>query len=176
MSISFEANQTVYQSIDSPVVGFCLDGTAPEYIDSAIDSGHMPVVKTFRDNGWLHRAVSVMPSYTNPNNIAIVTGTMPEKNGICGNYFYDTENDCEIMMNEPEFLRVPSIFEAAFHAGYRVAVVTAKDKLLKLLSKGWEGVAFSGEHADLATVAGIGNVAERLGESPPHYSEARINR
>ena len=176
MKTSFEANRVIYRRIDHPVVGLCLDGTAPEYIDSAIASGHMPVVKKFRDNGWYTQAVSVMPSFTNPNNIAIATGTLPEKNGICGNYFYDKASDREIMMNEPEFLRASSLFEAAFHAGRRVAVVTAKDKLLRLLSKGWEGVAFSGEYADRATVEGIGNVAEKLGEPPPHYSDARINR
>jgi len=108
--------------------------------------------------------------------MAIITGTTPVENGICGNYFYDMEYDREVMMNKPEFLRVPTILEAAFQAGYRVATVTAKHKLLDLLSKGWKGIAFSGEMSDQAVFDGIGNVAEELGEAPPHYSEAGINR
>jgi len=176
MKESFEVNTIVYQKIRQPVIGICLDGTSPEYLDKAVDYGYMPVAGRLKEKGWLGSARSVMPSYTNPNNIAIVTGTTPDKNGICGNYFYDAEHDREVMMNEPEFLLVPSIFEAAFQKGYRVAVVTAKDKLLKLLSKGWEGVAFSGERADQASIEGIGSVAEKLGEKPPHYSEAIINR
>ena len=62
-----------------------------------------------------------MPSYTNPNNIAIITGTEPEKNGICGNYFYDVDQDCEVMMDKPEFLLVPTILEVASKSGYSVA-------------------------------------------------------
>ncbi len=176
MKESFEVNSIVYQKITQPVVGICLDGTSPEYLERAISSGHMAVMKKLKEEGSYMSAYSVMPSYTNPNNIAIVTGTTPEKNGICGNYFYDAEHDREVMMNEPEFLRVPTIFEVSFKRGYRVAAVTAKDKLLKLLSKGWEGIAFSGEMADIAWIEGIGNVAEKIGKEPPHYSEACINR
>lgn len=176
MTVSFfEVNNILYRRPYEPIIGICLDGTSPEYLDRAIDSGYTPVLRGLSEKGWLGRARSIMPSYTNPNNIAIVTGTTSDKNGICGNYFYDSDHDREVMMNAPEFLWVPSIFEIAFKNRCRIAVVTAKDKLLKLLSKGWEGPAFSGERADRAFIEGIGNVAEKLGKPPPHYSEARIN-
>jgi phosphonoacetate hydrolase len=173
---SFKVNGTSYQKINQPVVGICLDGTSPEYIETAIRFGYMPVMKKLKEEKHFVTASSVMPSYTNPNNIAIITGTKPLENGICGNYFYDVEHDREVMMNDPEFLRAPTILEVASQAGYRVAAVTAKDKLLKLLSKGWNGIAFSGEMSDHAVFDGIGNVAEELGEAPPHYSNACINR
>ncbi|MBT3807296.1 MAG: phosphonoacetate hydrolase [Desulfobacula sp.] len=176
MKEPFKLNGTLYQKIYQPVVAICLDGTSPAYLESAIRSGCMPVMKKLKEEKYFMTATSVMPSFTNPNNIAIITGTEPEKNGICGNYFYDVEQDCEVMMDKPEFLRVPTILEAASRAGHLVAAITAKNKLLKLLSKGWEGVAFSGERADQTQFADIGNVAEELNEAPPHYSEACINR
>jgi phosphonoacetate hydrolase len=32
---------------------------------------------------------AVVPTFTNPNNLSIVTGAPPSVHGICGNYFYD---------------------------------------------------------------------------------------
>jgi predicted AlkP superfamily pyrophosphatase or phosphodiesterase len=32
-----------------------------------------------------------MPSFTNPNNLSIVTGVPPPVHGICGKYFYDPD-------------------------------------------------------------------------------------
>ena len=176
MKESFKVNGTSYRKIEQPVVGICLDGTSPEYLEAAISLGYMPVMKKLKEGKYFVIASSVMPAYTNPNNIAIITGTTPSENGICGNYFYDVEHDSEVMMNEPGFLRAPTILEVASQAGYRIAAVTAKHKLLKLLSKGWKGIAFSGEMSDQAVFEGIGNVAEELCEKPPHYSEACINR
>ena len=40
-------------------------------------------------------------------------------------------------MNDPKWLRAPTVFEAFHEAGAKVAVVTAKDKLRALLGKGW---------------------------------------
>jgi phosphonoacetate hydrolase len=64
------------------------------------------------------------------------------------------------MMNDPKWLRAPTLFAAFQRAGARVAVVTAKDKLRLLLGKGlvFDGsaVCFSSEKADQATLAGNG--------------------
>ena len=49
--------------------------------------------------------------------------------GICGNYFLDPDSGKEVMMNDPKFLRVETLFPAFQRAGCRIAVVTAKDKL-----------------------------------------------
>ncbi|WP_204314041.1 alkaline phosphatase family protein, partial [Klebsiella aerogenes] len=81
-------------------------------------------------------AHSVIPSFTNPNNMSIATGRPPSVHGICGNYLYERETGKEVMMNDPRFLRAPTIFKAYYDAGARVAVVTAKDKLRALLGHG----------------------------------------
>jgi hypothetical protein len=69
------------------------------------------------------------PSFTNPNNLSIVTGAPPSVHGICGNYLFDTASNTEVMMNDPKWLRAPTLLAALADAGFSVAVVTAKDKL-----------------------------------------------
>jgi phosphonate utilization transcriptional regulator len=71
----------------------------------------------------------VVPSFTNPNNLSIVTGAPPSVHGICGNYLYDMASNTEVMMNDPKWLRAPTLLAALADAGKTVAVITAKDKL-----------------------------------------------
>ena len=103
------------------------------------------------------RAHCVVPSFTNPNNISIVTGVPPVVHGICGNFYYDKAGDREVMMNEPDLLRTPTIFKAFQDAGAKIAIVTAKDKLRRLLGnelRYGEGgaICFSSEKSDQATL------------------------
>lgn len=160
-------NQKNYQLPDKPIVMMCLDGTAPEYLDAARDV--MPNLERIKKKGTAGVAQSVIPSFTNPNNLALVTGVPPAVNGICGNYYYDRENDREIMMNEPEFLRCPTILSAFAEAGKSVAVVTAKDKLRRLLGKDLSGICFSVEKAHETSEAenGISSVVEKIGRKNP---------
>ena len=78
----------------------------------------------------------MIPSFTNPNNLSIITGRPPAVHGIAGNYFYDRETGEEVMMNDARFLRAPTIMQAFHNAGAKVAMVTAKDKLRTLLGNG----------------------------------------
>ena len=43
-------------------------------------------------------AECVIPSFTNPNNLSIVTGAPPSVHGISGNYFYDRDADAEVVI------------------------------------------------------------------------------
>jgi phosphonoacetate hydrolase len=116
-----------------------------------------------------------MPSFTNPNNLSIVTGAPPAVHGICGNYLFDVATGTEQMMNDPQWLRAPSILAALADAGHAVAVVTAKDKLRKLLGHELRGICFSAEKADRATRAenGIDGVLALAGlPLPAVYSAA----
>ena len=116
----------------------------------------MPNLKRIIAKGENRRGHSVIPSFTNPNNLSIVTGRPPAVHGICGNYLIDPATGQETMMNDPKWLRAPTIFEAFQKAGAKIAMVTAKDKLRLLLGKGlvFDGtaVAFSSEKADKATL------------------------
>lgn len=165
-----------------PVVVVCIDGSEPAYIERAVAAGAMPFTAEMLKRGADLRAECVVPSFTNPNNLSIVTGAPPAVHGICGNYFYDREADREVMMNEPRFLRARTIFEAFEKAGARVAVVTAKDKLRRLLGHGLDfgsgrSMCFSAERADRATAAenGIAHVLELVGLPLPTVYSAELS-
>src|SRR5258707_4322655 len=118
-----------------------------------------------------------MPSFTNPNNLSIVTGVPPSVHGICGNYFFDPERGEEVMMNDPRHLRAGTILAAFSNAGANVAVITAKDKLRKLLGHRMRGICLSSEKADQATLAenGIENVQGRVGMPVPSVYSAELS-
>jgi phosphonoacetate hydrolase len=119
----------------------------------------------------------VIPSFTNPNNLSIVTGVPPAVHGICGNYLYDTESGVEVMMNDPKWLRAPTLLAALADAGCTVAVVTAKDKLRKLLGHQLRGICFSAEKADQATLEehGIDGVLQMVGMPVPSVYSAELS-
>jgi phosphonoacetate hydrolase len=159
-----------------PVVVVCIDGSEPAYFEDALARGLLPHLARFRAQGWYGVADCVLPSFTNPNNLSIVTGAPPAVHGICGNFFLDPDSGAEVMMNDPRFLRAETILAALSRQGVRVAVVTAKDKLRRLLGHGLQGgVCFSAERAHEATLAehGIADVNALLGrETPDVYSAA----
>ena len=157
----------------SPVVVICADGTEPAYVDAAIDHGCMPTLARYQREGAYHLVPAAIPSFTNPNNMTIVTGRPPAAHGISGNYFYDAKREAEVMMDHPRFLRCESLFARYSQEGRRVAAITAKDKLRTMLATGWRGICFSGELAHETTEQehGIAGVTRRMGrDNPDIYS------
>ncbi|MDW4549550.1 phosphonoacetate hydrolase [Defluviimonas sp. D31] len=176
------ANDRVYPWPKVPAVAICLDGCEPEYLDVAIAEGLMPTLKRMRAEGTDRLAHSVIPSFTNPNNLSIATGRPPSVHGICGNYLYDPETGEEVMMNDVRFLRAPTVFSRFYEAGARVAVVTAKDKLRALLGAGLKfdedrAIAFSSEKSGTTTKAehGIDNASQWLGMPVPEVYSADLS-
>jgi len=153
---SVSTNGRSYRWMDRPLVVVCVDGSEPAYIPEAIRAGVAPFLAHMQHTGTVLGADCVIPSFTNPNNLSIVTGVPPEVHGICGNYFYDREAGTEVMMNDPKYLRCGTLLAAFADAGAKVAVVTAKDKLRTLLGHKLKGICFSAEKADAATVALVG--------------------
>jgi phosphonoacetate hydrolase len=140
-----------------PVAVICLDGCEPDYLKDAMAAGRMPfLARALEGAGTQLVADCVIPSFTNPNNLSIVTGAPPSVHGFSGNYFYDREAGAEVMMNDPKYLRCETILAAFARAGARVAAVTAKDKLRALLGHGLKGTCFSAEKADAATLDFVG--------------------
>ncbi|MEO8836931.1 MAG: phosphonoacetate hydrolase, partial [Caldimonas sp.] len=119
----------------------------------------------------------VIPSFTNPNNLSIVTGVPPSVHGICGNYLFDVASGEEVMMNDPKWLRAPTILATLSDAGQSVAVITAKDKLRKLLGHGMKGICFSAEKANEASEDenGIADVVTRVGMPLPSVYSAELS-
>ena len=170
-------NQRTYQLPKQPVVVVCVDGCEPDYLGQAVAAGHMPWMKKVLATGTGLQADCVVPSFTNPNNLSIVTGAPPSVHGICGNYLYDSANNVEVMMNDPKWLRAPSLLAALSDAGCKMAVITAKDKLRQLLGHQMKGICFSAEKADKASVAehGIDNVLQKVGKPLPSVYSADLS-
>ncbi|HZT54866.1 MAG TPA: phosphonoacetate hydrolase [Burkholderiaceae bacterium] len=174
---TIEANGRRYARPQAPVVVVCVDGCEPDYITQAIQAGAAPFLKQMLERGTSLIGDCVVPSFTNPNNVSIVTGVPPAVHGICGNYFYDVANDREVMMNDPAYLRAPTILARFSEAGAKVAAVTAKDKLRTLLGHELKGICFSAEKADQATLAecGIDQVLELVGKPVPSVYSAELS-
>ena len=174
---SVEVNGRRYARPPAPVVVVCVDGCEPDYITQAIEAGAAPYLQRMLRHGTSLIGDCVVPSFTNPNNVSIVTGVPPSVHGISGNYFYDVEKGREVMMNDPSYLRVPTLLAAFSQAGARVAAVTAKDKLRTMLGHGLVGICFSAEKADQATVAesGIDQVLELVSRPVPSVYSADLS-
>src|SRR5208283_5410442 len=167
-----------YRWMDRPLVVVCVDGCQYEYITAAVAAGAAPYLgRLLAGAGTIFMADCVMPSFTNPNNLSFVTGVPPSVHGICGNYFFDPERGEEVMMNDPRHLRVGTILAAFSAAGAKVAVITAKDKLRKLLGFRMKGICFSSEKADQVSLAenGIENVVDRVGMPVPSVYSAALS-
>jgi phosphonoacetate hydrolase len=175
---SIQVNQRSYRLPSVPTVVVCVDGCEPDYLGQAVGTGHMPWMREALARGTGLVADCVVPTFTNPNNLSIVTGAPPSVHGICGNYLYDTATGTEVMMNDAKWLRAPTLFEALANAGKSVAIVTAKDKLRSLLGhKMAKGICFSSEKADQATLAdnGIENVLALVGRPLPSVYSADLS-
>lgn len=170
-------NQRSYERPSVPTVIVCIDGCEQEYINQAVQAGVAPFFASLVQRGSVLSGDCVMPSFTNPNNLSIVTGAPPSVHGICGNYFFDIDQQAEVLMNDARYLRAPTVLAAMAEQGLKVAVVTAKDKLRALLGHGLNGICFSAEHADKANlqVNGIEGVLDKVGLPLPSVYSADLS-
>ncbi|MEO7547402.1 MAG: phosphonoacetate hydrolase [Ramlibacter sp.] len=170
-------NSRSYKLPTQPTVVVCVDGCEPDYLAQAVATGHMPWLKRTLAEGTGLVADCVVPSFTNPNNLSIVTGAPPSVHGICGNYLYDTATNTEVMMNDPKWLRAPTLLAALADAGKSVAVITAKDKLRRLLGHKMKGICFSSEKSDQLSVEenGIDEILSIVGKPVPGVYSADLS-
>ena len=174
---SITVNARPYRFPLTPTVVVCVDGCEQDYINQAIQAKAVPFLESLARRGTVLSGNCVMPSFTNPNNLSIVTGAPPSVHGICGNYFFDQEQQKEVLMNDARYLRAPTLLAEMAAAGRKVAVVTAKDKLRALLGHGLKGICFSAEKADQATLEdnGIASVIEKTGLPLPSVYSADLS-
>jgi phosphonoacetate hydrolase len=176
-STTVEVNGRTYAAPKRPTVVIIVDGFDPAYLEHGIANGTLPTMKSFRENGFAGIADCSMPSTTNTNNTSIVTGVPPAIHGINGNYYLDSETGEEIMITDAKRLRCGTILGALSHTGVKTAVVTAKDKLLKVLAYEMEGINFSSEYAGKASLKenGIENVEKLVGRPTPDQYSADLS-
>ena len=182
ISGEIDVNGRRYKMPKRPTVVVCIDGSEPGYIEETVKAGRAPWFARVLKEGTNLLADCVVPSFTNPNNLSIVTGRPPSIHGISGNYFLDPDTGKEVMMNDPKFLRIETLFPSFQRAGCRIAVVTAKDKLRGLLGKdlklaAGKACSFSSEKSDKATLGenGIDRVNELVGMAVPDVYSAGLS-
>lgn len=160
-------NDRLYRQPIQPVVVICFDGCDPSYLDAARATGAIPNLVRMMDEGFYAIAGAAMPTFTNPNNIAIACGAPPAVTGVAGNYYLDRQTGREVMVLDDHQMRADTIFSRFSAAGVDVAIVTAKDKLLRALARNHQGIALSAESPDEA-IAAIG--ADGPQHAPDKYS------
>ena len=180
--VTVQVNDRDYAFPKTCAISICLDGCEPAYLDEAIAAGLMPALEAIKAKGTVRFAHSVIPSFTNPNNMSIATGRPPSVHGICGNFLFDPDTGEEVLMNDPRFLRAPTVFKGFYDTGAKVAIVTAKDKLRALLGHGLQfnedrAICFSAEKSDTTTKAehGIDNASAWLGMDVPEVYSAELS-
>ena len=130
---SIHINNREYRRPKCPLVVVCLDGCSFDYLREAASAGVTPYLTSLIAKGNLRLVNAAMPTFTNPNNLSIVTGVSPAIHGISGNFYLDRDSQEARMMTDSSLLRAETILSVFSHAGATVAVITAKDKLRHLL-------------------------------------------
>lgn len=165
---TFSVNARTYRVPTRPTLVITIDGCDPRYLDDALARGLMPRLEAMLENGGAYElGRSQMPSFTNTNNISIVTGAPPVVHGLPGNHYLAPDGG-EVQLSDPAFLRAPSIHKALQDAGGRVLLVTAKDKLRRLLAHG-DVPATSAEkaHEHPLPAYGVDDVVALVGRPNP---------
>jgi phosphonoacetate hydrolase len=161
-----EANGRWYRRPAVRTAVVCLDGVDPDYLDDAFDRGLTPRLAELAAGGTYVGGLAQLPSFTNPNNVSIVTGAPPAVHGIPGNH-YRAPDGREVQLDRADLLRAPTILSSLARAGTRVLAVTTKDKLRLLL--GSDSVpCVSAEKADEQSLDAIrGPVADLVPRPKP---------
>ena len=168
----FAVNGRTYKPPARSIAVICIDGCADEYLSVSLAAGRMPNLARMIRAGYRGLVRGALPSFTNVNNTAIVTGMPPSVTGICGNFFLNPETGEEVMMNSPEFRRCDTLLTAAADVGRKVAFITAKEKLRTVLGDGIVergGIVFSSEKVDEAKAQthGVDNAESIIGKPRP---------
>ncbi len=156
------------------MLAICADGWDPDYVDDALERRLVPRLAEALDHGGTYAlARAQVPTFTNPNNVAIVTGVSAARNGVAGNHYLDGSGDA-VQVTDPRFLRATTIHAAAARAGVTVLCVTAKDKLRRLLASG--GVsAFSAELADEQSLPDGTPITDVVGRPSPGIYDPELS-
>ena len=113
-----EVNGRTYARPRTKTAVVCLDGVDPRYLDDAFERNLVPRLRELVEQGVYALGRSQLPSFTNPNNLSIVTGAPPSVHGLPGNHYLAADGK-EVQLTDPSFLRAPSILAAIEPQGVR---------------------------------------------------------
>jgi len=133
------------------VLIICVDGLGPDYLHKSPS----PNLDRMAAEGSFQIGQSVIPSVTNVNNVSIITGKPPSVHGITSNYYLDHTTGRESYMESAEYVLCPTVLQRARAQGMSTALLTAKQKLLRLLDTGAD-YSLSAEKPDKQMIREIG--------------------
>ena len=179
MKPKITVNGRQYQWMSNPLVVVCVDGCESDYIAAAVADGVAPfLAQLLGGRGTSYVADCVIPSFTNPNNLSIVTGAPPSVHGICGNYFFDSRRRRGSDDERPE---VPARADASSRRSPTPAPRSPwsppRTSCASCSATSMKGICFSAEKADEATVDenGIDDVVELVGMPVPSVYSAELS-
>jgi phosphonoacetate hydrolase len=181
MSPTVTLHDKSYTIPTRPTVIVCIDGFDPEYLTSGLSTGNLPFLSRWVQTAFHVTAKSAMPSVTNTNNVSIVTGQPPSVHGISGNYYLDKATGEERMVLDDSTMRGSTILERMGSAGVKVAAITAKDKLRRIINHGLKpedgAICFSAQNAGECSLGehGVVHVEEWLGRPAPEQYSADLS-
>ena len=139
-----------------------VDGLDPEYLESC----STPILRQLAGDGFMVEGKAMMPTVTNVNNVSLITGSYPQAHGITTNYWFNRQTASELYMESGEFIEIETMFQRAEAQGARSLLVTAKDKLRRLLGNG-ATLTVSSEQPPEWVAQGAG--------TPPHIYSLEVN-
>jgi phosphonoacetate hydrolase len=122
----------------------------------------LPEMKRMAREGFSKKGSAIFPTLTNANNFSIICASWPEIHGVTTNCYFDEETRSAKYFEDAAFLCSPTIFQHFRGKGKKSALLTCKDKTLKL----------AGRDADLAVAAEAPSedIVAKYGTPPPMYS------
>jgi phosphonoacetate hydrolase len=146
------------------------DGFGPDYLARS----DMPLLKRIAAGGGMKDGRSMIPSVTNVNNASLITGCFPDEHGITTNFYYDPSTGQAAEMKSPEFLLRPTVLAKASGLGWKTALVSTKDKVRTLCSRG-ASIAVSAEKPE-ARFLDIAGKQENMYSAAVNYWSLRVAR
>lgn len=107
-----------------PVMLISIDGLRPGDVIEAEKRGlKLPNLTRFlKDGAYASGVVGVLPTVTYPSHTTLLTGASPAKHGVVSNYTFDpTLTNYQGWFWYASDIKVPTLWEAAEKAGYKVA-------------------------------------------------------
>ena len=137
----------------------CLyDGFGYDYYERS----PLPVMKRMAAEGMAKQGRAVFPTLTNANTLSVCCAAWPSEHGVTTNCYLDEASGTARFLEDPGFIRVPTLFERFRLAGVSSALLTCKAKTLKLLGRA-TSVGVAAEEPSPEAIA-------RYGSPPPMYS------
>ena len=97
---TIEVNGRDYRVPTRPTAVWCLDGCDPAYLEDGFRRGLLPRIAQMVSAGAFAIGESQIPSFTNPNNLSIVTGAPPAVHGLPGNHYLAPDGS-EVQLTTP---------------------------------------------------------------------------